>query len=69
VKKCLLLLASSTVEGIGHSLASIAKALLSRAEDAVALVLSLVAAGAGGVAELLSGGLLILCTRVSHGTE
>ena len=66
---CLLLVASSTVEGISDSLAGVAETLLSGVEDTATLVLRLVAAGAGGVAELLGGGLLALCGGVRDERE
>jgi hypothetical protein len=58
----LLLLAGGRVEGVGYSLASIGETLLGLVEDTRALVLGAVTAGADGVADLLSGGLLALCS-------
>lgn len=52
-------------EGILDGLGSVAEGLLGLAEDALALVLSAVAAAAGGITELLSGGLVALCEIVS----
>lgn len=68
-RSCLLLVASGTVKGISDSLAGVAETLLGGVEDTTALVLRLVAAGAGGVTELLGGGLLALCGRVRDGGE
>jgi hypothetical protein len=64
-KHLLLLLASGAGEGVGDGLAGVGGHVLSLAEDALALVLGRVAAGAGGVAELLGGGLVALCGVVS----
>jgi hypothetical protein len=59
--KRLLLVASSLVEGVGNSLASVGQTLLSRLHHAAALLLSGVGAGAGRVAEGLGSGLVALC--------
>lgn len=60
-KKHLLLVAGGLVESVGDSLASVAETLRGRVEEAAALLLGRVAAAAGGVAELLGGGLVTLC--------
>lgn len=48
-------------EGVRNRLAGVAEALLDGAEDTLTLLLGIVAARAGGVTELLCGGLLALC--------
>jgi hypothetical protein len=59
----LLLALGGAGESVGDALASVAEGVLSLLHDALALVGGIVAAGAGGVAELLSSGLLALwCT-------
>ena len=62
-RSALLLLASGAGEGVGDALASVAESVLGLLHDALALI----AAGAGCVAELLSGGLLALwCVMLVH---
>jgi hypothetical protein len=58
--KRLLLVASSLVERVGDSLASVGQTLLSRLHHAAALLLGGVGAGAGRVAKGLGGGLVAL---------
>lgn len=61
----LFLVASGRVEGVGDGLASIAETLLDGAEDTLALLRCVVAAGAGRVSDLLSSGLLALCEELA----
>jgi hypothetical protein len=69
-KSALLLLASGAGEGVGDGLAGVAGHVLSLLHDTLALVRRVVAAGAGGVAELLAGGLLALwCGVLVDGSE
>lgn len=59
-RSALLLLASGAGEGVGDALASVGGHVLGLLHDALALVGRIVAARAGRVTELLSGGLLAL---------
>ena len=57
----LLLLASGAGQGVGDALASVAEGILGRLHYTLALAGGVVAAGAGGIAELLGGRLVALC--------
>ena len=56
-KNCLLL---AHAEGVLGGLGSVAERLLGRGKDALALVRGVVRAAAGGITELLGGGLVAL---------
>lgn len=64
-RRRLFLAASSRVEGVGDSLAGVAETLLNGAEDTLALLRGVVAAGAGRVSDLLSSRLLALCEELA----